>query len=255
MTKPYNTTDLDPQTAFERHIFHRDQFAHYLRWTHVLKEAKIGDTIVDFGCGSGNLLEVLYRNRFKPSWYVGLDIRESALVRAREKFKACKFPVQFLEVDLVHPTVDLSVLGADRVVSFEVLEHVGKQNAPAFLQHLKSCGSPEATYYLSTPNYDEQVGAAGNHTYDSGDGSGMQPQELAHKELEALLEEAGFQVVKKFGTFASQRDYKATLNEWQRQMYDALAEYYDTNLIANLMAPVVPAEQARNCLWVLKAAG
>lgn len=48
--KKYNTTDLDPTTSFERHVFHRDQFAHYLRWTHILKEAKIGETIVDFGC-------------------------------------------------------------------------------------------------------------------------------------------------------------------------------------------------------------
>ena len=30
-----------------------------------------------------------------------------------------------------------------------------------------------ATYYLSTPNYDPSVGAAGNHTYDSGDGRGV----------------------------------------------------------------------------------
>jgi hypothetical protein len=64
-TKKYNTTDLDPETTFERHVFHRDQFAHYLRWTHILKVAKIGEKIVDFGCGKGNLLEVLYRNRFK----------------------------------------------------------------------------------------------------------------------------------------------------------------------------------------------
>jgi hypothetical protein len=37
--KKYNTTDLDPEATFERHVFHRDQFAHYLRWTHVLKAA------------------------------------------------------------------------------------------------------------------------------------------------------------------------------------------------------------------------
>ena len=41
MAKVYNTTDLRPDQAFECHVFHRDQFAHYLRWTHVLKEAKI----------------------------------------------------------------------------------------------------------------------------------------------------------------------------------------------------------------------
>ncbi len=62
--KRYNTTDLDPVSTFERHVFHRDQFAHYLRWSHIVKEAKIGETVVDFGCGKGNMLEVFYRNKF-----------------------------------------------------------------------------------------------------------------------------------------------------------------------------------------------
>ena len=61
---------------------------------------------------------------------------------------------------------------ADKVCAFEVLEHVGKQNADAFLENFKACGNNNATYYLSTPNYDPSVGAAGNHTYDSGDGRG-----------------------------------------------------------------------------------
>ena len=87
-TKKYNTTDLDPQTTFERHVFHRDQFAHYLRWTHILKEAKIGEKIVDFGCGKGNLLEVLYRNKFKCKHYIGIDIREKTISKAREHFAA-----------------------------------------------------------------------------------------------------------------------------------------------------------------------
>ena len=30
MSQPYNTTELDPDTTFERHVYHRDQFAHYL---------------------------------------------------------------------------------------------------------------------------------------------------------------------------------------------------------------------------------
>ena len=53
--KGYNCTQLTPQQEFERHIYHRDQFAHYLRWTHVLRDARIGQTILDFGCGTGVL--------------------------------------------------------------------------------------------------------------------------------------------------------------------------------------------------------
>lgn len=48
----YNKTQLTPQKEFERHIYHRDQFAHYFRCIHILKNAKIGQKILDMGYGS-----------------------------------------------------------------------------------------------------------------------------------------------------------------------------------------------------------
>jgi len=246
-TKKYNTTDLDPNTSFERHIFHRDQFAHYLRWVHVLKEARIGETVVDFGCGNGNLLEVLYRNRFKQSKYIGIDIRDKVKPHLKN-LDWCQVVVE----DLVNPqnNTDFESFKADKVISFEVIEHVGKQNAGNFLDNFRKCGKQGATYYLSTPNYDEKVGAAGNHTYDSGDGRGKAPQEFYHQELEILLLESGFKIDKKFGTFASIRDYKGLMNDWQLNMFNHLREYYDANILSNMMAPFFP-EQSRNTLWVL----
>lgn len=249
MAKKYNTTDLDPVTTFERHVFHRDQFAHYLRWTHILKEAKIGETIVDFGCGKGNLLEVFYRNKFKCKKFIGIDIRKQTIEAAKEKFKAVDW-AEFISDDLIVPEVDYNLFQADKVCTFEVAEHVGKQNIDTFLKNFKSCGNINATYYLSTPNFDEKVGAAGNHTYDSGDGRGVSVQEFAHLELQDQIEKH-FTIVKKYGTFASIRDYKPLMNEWQTQMFNALQEYYDSNLLSNLMAPLFP-EQSRNTLWILK---
>lgn len=246
---PYNTTDLSPDQAFERHVFHRDQFAHYLRWTHILKEAKIGESIVDFGCGQANLLEVLYRNKFKQSSYIGLDIREKTIEAAKTKFESVSW-AHFYVADLVKPYMDFKQFNADKVCCFEVLEHIGKQNADVFLEHFKDCGKNTATYYLSTPNYDPSVGAAGNHTYDSGDGRGVDVQEFDHWELQTILEKH-FSIIKKFGTFASKKDYKPYLNAWQKEMLKALEAYYDSNLIANIMAPMFP-DVARNTLWVLK---
>lgn len=247
--KKYNTTDLDPQRSFERHVFHRDQFAHYLRWTHILKEARIGETILDFGCGKGSLLEVLYRNKFKQNKYVGLDIREKTIEAAKLEYGNVDW-AEFYAQDLIYPDMDLSGFQADKVCSFEVLEHVGKQNGDLFCQNFLACGKEDATYYLSTPNYDEHVGAAGNHTYDSGDGRGVAVQEYAHTELQELLEKY-FVIEKKYGTFASQRDYKPLMNDWQKEMFKAMSEYYDSNLVANIMAPMFP-EASRNTLWVLK---
>lgn len=251
--KKYNTTDLDPQTTFERHVFHRDQFAHYLRWTHILKEANEGDTIVDFGSGKGALLEVLYRNRTRCKSYTGIDIRSKTIEAASKKYEMVEW-AKFYADDLIYPKLNYDEFQADRVCSFEVAEHVGKNNIQTFLANFKRCGHSDAVYYLSTPNFDSQVGAAGNHTYDSGDGRGVAVQEFEHEELAAEIRSAGFEIVKKFGTFASIKDYKHLMNDWQTSMFNALKEYYDVNLISNIMAPMFP-ENSRNTMWILKQAG
>ena len=247
--KKYNTTDLDPVTTFERHVFHRDQFAHYLRWSHIVKEAKIGETVIDFGCGKGNMLEVFYRNKFKCKKYIGVDIRKQTIEAAKEKFKPVEW-AEFYADDLIFPTIDYKRFQGDKVCSFEVAEHVGKQNIETFLLNMRDCGNENATYYISTPNFDEHVGAAGNHTYDSGDGRGVSVQEFFHSELQSHIEKY-FTIERKFGTFASIRDYKHLLNDWQVKMFKALKEYYDSNLLSVIMAPFFP-EQSRNTLWILK---
>jgi len=131
-----------------------------------------------------------------------------------------------------------------------VMEHVGKQNVDIFLQHFLECGSQTAKYYLSTPNYDPVVGAAGNHTYDSGDGRGVAVQEFTHEEIQTHVLKY-FDIERKWGTFASQKDYKPLLEGWKLEMYNGLKEYYDSNIVANIMAPFFP-EHARNTLWELR---
>lgn len=245
MAKNYNKTQLTPQQEFERHIYHRDQFAHYLRWTHILKVAKIGQTILDFGCGSGEMLEVFYRNKFRPKKYVGLDIRKQTIDENNEKFSKLDFAT-FKQADLC-AELDLGET-FDIITCFEVMEHIGHENADAFLENIWFHCNDDTRVYLSTPNYDPKVGAANNHLL----GPDKVVGEWDHFELQKELEKF-FIVEKKYGTFASMRDYKDDLNDWQKQMFEALRDYYDTNLISNIMAPLIDASKARNCLWVLKA--
>lgn len=246
MTKKiYNTTQLTPQQEFERHIYHRDQFAHYLRWTHILNIARIGQTILDFGCGTGEMLEVFYRNRYRPKQYLGLDVRTKTIEENKEKFKNLDF-AEFRQVDLCKPELDLGQT-FDIITCFEVMEHIGHANADVFLDNIAFHCNKDTRVYLSTPNYDPQVGAANNHLL----GPNKEVGEWDHFELQAKLSEF-FVIENKFGTFASQKDYKEHLTDWQRTMLSELKKYYDSNLIANIMAPLVPAEYARNCLWVLR---
>lgn len=243
--KLYNTTQLTPQQEFERHIYHRDQFAHYLRWSHVLKNAKIGQTILDFGCGSGEMLELFYRNKYRPKQYLGLDIRTQTIEENKAKFGSLDF-ADFKQADLCQDELDLGQT-FDIITCFEVIEHIGHANADAFLDNIAYHCDENTVVYLSTPNYDPHVGAANNHLL----GPDKEVGEWDHFKLQAKLEEF-FTIEKKFGTFASIKDYKEDLTGWRKEAFEELRKYYDSNLLSNMMAPMMPAEHARNCLWVLK---
>lgn len=240
----YNTTQLNPDTTFERHVYHRDQFAHFLRWTHVLNLAKIGMKVLDAGCGSGNLYEVFYRNRFSPTRFVGVDVRGQTIKKNQEKFPKVEWETK----DLVND--ELPKDDWDVITSFEVIEHIGKTNADKFLRNIKNVMNDKTTFLLSTPCYDAKVGAADNHTYDCGDGNGVIPQEHTYEDLKKLLEEH-FIIEAHYGTFASIKDYKDLLTGWQLEMFEKLKDYYDSNILSVMMAPFFPA-QARNVLWKLK---
>jgi len=243
MTK-YNKTQLTPQKEFERHIYHRDQFAHYLRWTHVLKLAKRGMNILDFGCGSAELLEVLYRNRYKPEIYYGVDIRKKTIENLKEKWADLKF-AYFNVMDLCKPII---LEGGEQIwdiiASFEVIEHLGKENVKPYLENMENLANFDTIILLSTPCYDEKVGAAKNHIIDGEIG------EFYFDELKKLLE-FYFDIVEVYGTFASQKDYKPLLDGWKLEYFNAVKGYFDTNILSNLMAPLFP-EHSRNCLWKLK---
>lgn len=237
----YNKTQLNPDQIFEKHVYHRDQFSHYLRWTHVLKIAKINQKILDFGCGSGNLLEVFYRNRFKPQKYVGLDIRKKVIKIANERWnKLCNF-AYFYDRDLCDKNLNENEI-FNIVCSFEVIEHIGKENVDIFLQNIKKHCDKNTIILLSTPCYDKNVGVANNHIIDGKIG------ELTYKEMHDAFLKNNFIIKNAWGTFASQKDYKNMMNDWQLKMFNKLNEYYDSNLISNLMAPFFP-EYSRNVLW------
>lgn len=242
----YNTTQLSPDITFERHVFHRDQFAHYLRWTHVLKNAKIGMNILDVGAGTGNLLEVFYRNKFKGKEYLGLEYRNLTVAKNNLKFADVDW-AYFQQCDITTPNLikkPKDDLGWDIITCFEVLEHVGKANVEQVLTNIYNNMSNKTICYISTPCYDPSVGPAANHVVNGVIG------EMTYNELKEKLLKVGFKIKKVYGTFASIKDYEYLLNDWQRKMFDNLKEYYDTNLLSVIMAPFFP-EHSRNCLWEL----
>jgi 2-polyprenyl-3-methyl-5-hydroxy-6-metoxy-1,4-benzoquinol methylase len=237
----FNKTQLNVYESIERGIVHRDYYAHLFRWTHVLKLLKINQQILDFGCGSAGLLETMYRNKYSPTKYLGLDIRSGVIESSKVKYSKLKF-AEFKCQNLVD---DFNYGNNwDIICSFEVIEHVNKKNAVKFLDNLKNHCSENTIVMLSTPVYNPTVGAAGNHTYDG------QVQEYKYEELKSLLE-VNFEIIKTFGTFASQKDYIGEMTNEEKRLLTKFLEYYDSNVISIIFAPLFP-KQSRNCLWQLK---
>lgn len=238
--KEYNTTQLYPDKGFERHVFHRDLFAHYLRWSHVLKECKQKgvERILDVGCADGNLLMTLYVNRVLPQSYLGVDIRQKTIQHAQAKFS--RLPgVEFMQQDIV--TTPLPKRGYTMIACFEVLEHVQKKNVPLVLDNIKQAMDGTTRLFISTPCYDEKVGAAENHTIHGA------PQELTFSETKELLS-SRFRIVNYWGTFASQKDIISSMDEHTKALFDFMRGYYDANVLSVLFAPAFPM-QSRNVLW------
>lgn len=265
--KTIDTTHLSADTAFERGIIHRDLISHCLRWTHVVKfmhqkNMYKNARVLDIGCGVDMpLAKTLYTNRMAVQQYVGVDYNKPERFKT-EMFHTGKMPVRaFGGVDFAkHVLVSADgyqiagVAGAfnlpNVITCFEVLEHVEPEHARRMLEKMydlvmaaHESGDP-CTVFISTPCYDESVGAAANHV-----------SEIRREALGAVIEEIGFKVTDNWGTFASQRDYK---DELQKQygtsglaIFDRLSTYYDSNYVATIMAPLFPAK-SRNNLWRLE---
>lgn len=265
--KTVDTTHLSVDQAEARGFIHRDYIAHCLRWSHVVKHVGTSGRykttrILDVGCGTDlPLAKTLYTMRMAVEQYVGVDYNRPDKFET-SVFHTGKMPVRaFGGVDFAkHVEVadtTYTVAGAEFklpnvITCFEVLEHVEPEHARRMVSKMVDIcraadvqGDP-CTIFVSTPCWDASVGAADNHV-----------SEIRREALGGMFEDLGLAVAGNWGTFASMRDYKDTLlSEFGtrgREMFDALREYYDSNYLATIFAPLYP-EHSRNNLWELRLA-
>lgn len=242
--KEVDTTSLSLDHAEQRGFIHRDYLAHCLRWTHVaayLHQKKRYQThhVLDVGCGKeAPLPKLLYSSRLTHTTgsYTGVDYGK--LSRPDSIPNTKKFNATFMGgFDFAKDALPRKQY--DTLVCFEVLEHVEPFHAYSMLKRMRDVLKSDGRAFISTPCYDKKTGAADNHV-----------NEMTFDALHMMIGLAGLKIERVYGTFASQKDYKHLLQPEQRKMFDQLGEYYDSNVLACLFAPLFPA-QARNCLWVL----
>ena len=67
-----------------------------------------------------------------------------------------------------------------------------------------------------------------------------------------MLFRSGLEVDDHFGTFASIKDYKQVIEKEDLDgVFNRLRDYYDSNYLATIFAPLYP-HRARNVLWRVK---
>lgn len=275
--KSIDKTYLSIEQAASRGFPHADYIAHCLRWTHVVKFIRQQNNytdarILDIGCGKEvPLAKTLYSSRLIVKNYIGVDYNDHRTFEL-DPFHTGKFPIStFGAVDFASNQVwfdkakdgtnCINIRGDNGedyffapniIVSFEVMEHIEPDHVRATFRKVvealklaKENGSPfEPRFFMSTPNWDV-VHLADNHV-----------NEMKHEALGFAIEDCGLAILGEYGTFASQKDYKHQLwkdYEGARVIWDKLSDYYESNYLATIFAPLYPAE-ARNCLWELTVA-
>ncbi len=235
----YNTTQLTADQYSKRQVMHRDILAHHLRWTHVAKFWGREKKILDVGCGKdAPMCMALYSNKAKPSLYVGLEYRESAVSHNKENIKT-NFPTEFYQVDLIKQPEIVPDHDYDIITCFEVIEHVDRDSGLKLLDTIAQWTKPHTKVFLSTPCFNGS--AAENHVY-----------EWRYDELKEELSKR-FNIEAHYGTFASQKDILPHMSTAQQDHFAHLQQYYDTNTLAVLFAPLFP-QFSRNCIWHLTKA-
>lgn len=244
--KEIDTTFLSLEHARERGFIHRDYIGHCLRWSHVAKYLNQGGRykthhVLDVGCGrEAPLAKLLFASRLTHTTgsYTGVDYgpceRPASISSKTDKFNA-----EFLaKTDFVKAKLPREKF--DTVVSFEVMEHVEPFHSYSMLKRMREVLADDGRVFISTPCYDEKAGAAANHV-----------NEMSYQGLLAIIRAAGLDIDDQWGVFASQKDYKKLMTPEQTALFNSLGEYYDSNVLACIFAPLFP-EQSRNVLWKLK---
>jgi SAM-dependent methyltransferase len=246
--KSIDKTFLSVDNAEERGFIHRDYLAHCLRWTHVCKylaqQQRYKEALVlDVGCGRElPLAKTLYSSRYIPRRYVGVDYGPINADAIATLTKTDKFPGTYMpDTDIT--TADLQPKEFNLITCFEVFEHVEPEHGVRMLRTMLRLLTDDGRLMLSTPCYNERSGAADNHV-----------NETSYEALGSILETVGFRIEANFGTFASIRDYEQdAIEDRLGNVFDKLREYYDTNYLATIFAPLYP-HRSRNVLWVLRKA-
>ena len=243
-------THLSIDQAEDRGFLHRDYIAHCLRWSHVVKHLQQKKRykkarILDIGCGKEMpLIKTLYTMKMTPKEYIAIDINKIKFQHIHEKIlekMKNNFRVEDLQ-DFSQWDHRYKYIAPTLITCFEVLEHNTPANVVKMLSNIWGIADDWTTIFISTPCFNGK--AAANHI-----------NEMTYEAMETLLKTSEFEIIHRWGTFASQKDIEPVLYETGADKltmaYEFLKNYYDSNLLSVMFAPLFP-RNSRNVLWEVK---
>jgi hypothetical protein len=240
-------TSLSMDFANERILIHRDWMAHVYRWTHICKwlmqkHRYQGASIIDVGCGVHQPFpRMMYTNRMTGCQYLGIDYNPVEFHPVVAKMHStgavqCSL-MDETDCGLVDPA-DLPWGLGDVGICLEVLEHMQPWILRRMLLNWKRMFNEGATLFVSTPVFNGS--AAANHI-----------NEMGRLTLGQLFEFHGFTVEASYGTFASLSELIPVMSAADRSYLDRIRDYYDSNALSVMMAPLYP-QGSRNVLWRIR---
>ncbi|MEM1071940.1 MAG: 3' terminal RNA ribose 2'-O-methyltransferase Hen1 [Planctomycetota bacterium] len=158
--------DLDPDALEQEHDAEEEQIEKPLslnaqRMGSVLAALKASGAtnVLDLGCGEGNLLRDLLKER-QFTRIVGIDVSIRSLERASEKLRLERLPdMQRQRIELLHGSLiyrDERLVGFDAAACVEVIEHLDPPRLKAFERAVFEFARPRCVV-ITTPNAEYNV--------------------------------------------------------------------------------------------------
>ena len=235
--REYDTTQL--HEAGHGKTLHRDYTAHAFRWSFARRFITAKDTVLEVGCGQDKPLSKILTGGAAAhvGHYTGVDLNKLKTSNSQR----LTFHGEFNFVERWKELLKAQPGGFDVLVAMEILEHMHSRHQLPFLKACLACLKPGGTMLLSTPVYDG-VRMAANHI-----------AEVDVPTLQKLLDKAGFEIVRRHGTFMDLRHIGKAESKWAskeaiNEVKKGLATYFDNDMISNVFGPLYE-DASRNNVW------
>lgn len=243
----FDTTQL--KAEHHGYFVHRDYAAHFFRWGWVSKMFNTGrvNKILDVGCGQDiplarvMMAPGIYQTCQPEYWGVDLNkisnYPNAKWIHVLDEFNFCERYHELCGSKTPNGEIHRFENSCfDFITNFEVIEHMTVEWGFYMLQCFAWCLKAGGKLILSTPVFNGQ--AANNHVH-----------EYTIEELQGYLNQAGFTVLERHGTFASLHDIKKVCTEEERQVMEDMRSWFGNDVVSCFLAYKYP-DASRNNVWV-----